>query len=80
MIFTCCICGHRWQPVDPKGARDILKAIEVNKSGPYCELCLALETARRVAGARRFNFSKFVKSWLPLARRYDDSLKTTTQV
>lgn len=79
MTFTCCICGHVWQPADPKDARHIAKGIEVNKTGPYCELCRALETARRVAEARRFNFSKFVKSWLPLARRYEDKQHTQYQ-
>lgn len=70
-MFTCCICGHQWTPLDPKDARHIAKAMEVNHAGPYYDLCRALEDARRIATVRRFNFAKFVKSWLPLARRYE---------
>ena len=52
---VCCVCGHEWQSLDPDTERKVLKAMEVNKDGPYCALCGYLELASRIADARGSN-------------------------
>lgn len=49
---TCSHCGHTWQSLEKETSQHILKAAEVNKTGPFCSLCYHLEMADRYASAR----------------------------
>lgn len=49
---TCAHCGHTWNSLEKETAQHIIKAAEVNKTGPFCALCHHLEMADRYAVAR----------------------------
>lgn len=46
---TCCVCGYVWTSIDLKTENDVIKAVKVNKTGPYCLMCMHLEMAERYA-------------------------------
>jgi len=54
---VCCVCKYRWKTFDKKEERHVIKAVEVNKDGPYCRLCMHLEMAMRYAETRGFKFT-----------------------
>lgn len=54
MNVTCAKCGHVWEIVNEKDYKRTIKAVSVNKEGPFCGLCRTLEEARRFAEHRRW--------------------------
>ncbi len=40
-VHMCCVCGFHWgcDGVGRGKTCEVLKAVKVNKTGPYCELC-----------------------------------------
>lgn len=50
---TCAHCGHVWEIPSAKDYRLTLRAVGVNKDGPFCGLCRTLEEARRFAARRK---------------------------
>lgn len=60
----CVTCGHVWESQEDQTAKAIIKAAEVNKTGPYCGLCHHLEMAARYAAERGFRDLRVVlENW-----------------
>lgn len=43
------------QPLDPRGLCIVHRAVKVNKSGPFCNVCMHVIMAKRYAAARRLS-------------------------
>lgn len=63
---TCFVCGHVWECIDYTlkqcHKKGVFRAVEVNRTGPWCLLHFHLEFARRYAENRglvlRFTLEK----------------------
>lgn len=42
---VCAHCGYQWQEMTLDDARHVLQAVQVNKQGPWCNLCHHLKFA-----------------------------------
>ena len=62
----CAECGHEFVCLEytEKECRTkgVFNAVQVNKSGPFCMLCLHLEMARRFAQARNLKLTFKLKA------------------
>lgn len=49
-------CGATWtcNGVERGAVCDVIKAAKVNKQGPFCDLCLHVEMAKRYAAVRGY--------------------------
>jgi hypothetical protein len=55
ITHVCCVCRHPWHSPDKITATKVERAVQVNRDGPYCIICLHLEMAARHAEARGYN-------------------------
>jgi hypothetical protein len=54
---TCVVCARVYGCLQDPVRCKVMKAVKVNKSGPYCLLCYHLEMATRVATFRKMTLT-----------------------
>ena len=76
----CTTCGHVWESIDDKTAKDVRKAAQVNGQGPSCGLCMHLEMAYRYAEAQGYRtFTDAVTQWLNTSKPQNVALTDSAE-
>jgi hypothetical protein len=70
-VHVCAACGRSWQCFQKLEARSKTCKVDIaaksNKQGPFCELCIHIEMARRHAQIRGYAFEVTIngRPWPP---------------